>query len=653
VLTDEADGTQVAAHDVRLDATDWQFEAFYGLYQYLSWHVAPDRRGVDDARIVAEVGEWIGTQVLGPIADALATRTRRRPVTVRVIVPAEAAELLACPLELAHVNGKPLSTQDITLVLQPGPGAGADDTPGTRDRLRVLGLFSLPEGGQPLSLRRERQALVTLIDGIAASGKAADVRVLQYGVTRALLRDVLAEAEGWDIIHISGHGAPGELLLETADGMPDQVSATQLADMLFTAREHVRLITIAACWSAAESVADQRRRLGLPIKSEGNQTPGSERAHPAAASSAPSSMLAAELVSRLDCAVLAMRYPVNDEFAIALTERLYELLLVEGQPLPRALAMTLRELLAPLSEPSAATEQAFPPLSVATPALFGGMAVDLSLTAPERDGPAGRNVTPLKLTRFPPQPERFVGRVAVMARSSAALALRSGVPGVLLHGMPGGGKSACALELAYGHEHAFDRLVWYKAPDDGVDITGALTDLAFVLEQELPGFHMLDALVTEARLTAFLPTLTELVKQRRILIVIGNAESLLTESGQWRDSRWGQVICALTAHNGLGRVILTSRRVPAGLTGLRAEALRDLIVQVQELAAAPPPDLFTGQVSATYAPSRFARLAQQAGGGEPGHRLVPVFDLPGWPDLCWSCAGADDRARRDMPADRQ
>ena len=73
----------------------------------------------------------------------------------------------------------------------------------------MLGLFSLPEGGQPLNLRRERHALVALIEGIAAAGKAADMRVLQYGVTRERLRDVLEEAEGWDIIHISGHGVPG------------------------------------------------------------------------------------------------------------------------------------------------------------------------------------------------------------------------------------------------------------------------------------------------------------------------------------------------------------------------------------------------------------------------------------------------------------
>jgi hypothetical protein len=45
--------------------------------------------------------------------------------------------------------------------------------PGTL-QLRVLGLFSLPDGGQPLNLRRERHSLVQLIRGIAANGRAAE-----------------------------------------------------------------------------------------------------------------------------------------------------------------------------------------------------------------------------------------------------------------------------------------------------------------------------------------------------------------------------------------------------------------------------------------------------------------------------------------------
>ncbi len=147
------------------------------------------------------------------------------------------------------------------------------------------------------------------------------------------------------------------------------------------------------------------------------------------------------------------------------------------------------------------------------------------------------------------------------------------MPGVLLHGMPGGGKTACALELAYTHEHAFDRLVWFKAPDEGQDIRAALADFALTLERELPGFQMVHVLADEEKLTAFLPRLTELAEQRRALIVIDNAESLLTEDGGWRDDRWGQVTGALCAHRGLGRLVVTSRRVPAEAGGLRVLAV--------------------------------------------------------------------------------
>ena len=99
-----------------------------------------------------------------------------------------------------------------------------------------------------------------------------------------------------------------------------------------------------------------------------------------------------------------------------------------------------------------------------------------------------------------------------MARASAALAAESGIPGVLLHGMPGGGKTACALELAYGHEHAFDRLIW-SAPDEGMAINGALTDFALTLERYLAASRWPTLLASADSLAAFLPRLTELMER--------------------------------------------------------------------------------------------------------------------------------------------
>jgi len=108
-----SDGSFVADHEVRLDAGCWQFKAFSDLWDYLQWGAAPDRRIEDEARIVADVGAWIGEHVLGQVGAAVATAS---PATVRVIAPGDAESLLFLPLELAHVGGMPLSVQEVTLV---------------------------------------------------------------------------------------------------------------------------------------------------------------------------------------------------------------------------------------------------------------------------------------------------------------------------------------------------------------------------------------------------------------------------------------------------------------------------------------------------------------------------------------------------------
>jgi hypothetical protein len=142
----------LADHEVRLDPDDWQFGAFGDLTGYLSWHVAPDRRREEEARIVGEVDAWIGSLVLGPIADTL---ERRRPVAVRVVVPAAAEALLFRPLELAHAGGEPLSAQEITLVMQAGREDG--DVLTGSERLRVLGPEPAPRAVLTrAALRRDR-----------------------------------------------------------------------------------------------------------------------------------------------------------------------------------------------------------------------------------------------------------------------------------------------------------------------------------------------------------------------------------------------------------------------------------------------------------------------------------------------------------------
>jgi hypothetical protein len=47
-----------------------------------------------------------------------------------------------------------------------------------------------------------------------------ELKVAQYGVTRARLAEIAGTGDGWDVLHLSGHGGPGSFLLEHADDAP-------------------------------------------------------------------------------------------------------------------------------------------------------------------------------------------------------------------------------------------------------------------------------------------------------------------------------------------------------------------------------------------------------------------------------------------------
>jgi len=549
-LTDAA-GKFLADHQVALDPTEAEYAGFLDLEAYLDQYAAPDKWPEDEVRLIEEVGAWIGRRVLGPVATRIVDYGT--PVTVRVVVPPEASGLLYRPLELAHAYDQPLALHDVSLVFEVAGEAPAVRWRPVGDRLRMLAVFSLPTDVSALALRRERHALKRLIQRIAQMyGLAIKLRVLQYGVTRDALREVLEEGEGWDIMHFSGHGLRAGLMLEQPDGKQDLIPTKELEKLLHPARGRLKLVTLSSCLSAAATIEETLRWLGIqpPAPPPSTEEP-EEGAIPA---------VARALVRDLDCAVLAMRYPVGDDFAIALAAELYERLLGKRQRLARALQLALPKALGERPYPGT------PPLSVATPALFGRRAVGLALKPPP-SATTDFAPPPTGLAYFPPEPERFVGRVGPMSRASAALAPQSGQTGILFHGMAGAGKTACALELAYRYESGrFQGLVWHKAPDEGSDIEGALLNLALDMEKQLPGLQMAHLVDRAEEFVAWLPRLTELLERYSILIVLDNLESLLTPAGRWRDERWSHMVDALLAHHGLSRTVLTSRRRPADLS---------------------------------------------------------------------------------------
>jgi CHAT domain len=340
-----------------------------------------------------------------------------------------------------------------------------------------------------------------------------ELQVVQYGVTREKLAQIVDTGDGWDVLHLSGHGGPGAFLLEHPDGSPDPVDVADLVAMLRPVRRRVKLAVVSACESAAAVTAQTLRLIGLDDQADRVEDEAG------GGSGEGSAGVAAALVAALDCAVVAMRYPVNDEFAIGFGAMLYEHVFGRGQPVDVAVARALKRASG---------------VALATPGVFGARAAGLQLRVPAGTPDLDPDRSPVAY--LPPEPVRFVGRAEAMARASAALAPASGRTGVLLHGMVGAGKTACATELAYRHQDSFAAIGFWQGPTREDEWEGALAGLATALETQLGryGFAMTGHIATVQELAAFLPRLRQLWTEQGVLLVLDNLEPILTPEGTWR-----------------------------------------------------------------------------------------------------------------------
>jgi CHAT domain len=574
-LRDEATGGVIAEHRVALDdpADSNQVDAFGDLYDYVRWHIDPLWRD-DEQRIITETGTWARDAVLG---DAItAAIIAAAPATVLVSVPAPADAALLWPLELAFADGAPLAARgDVSFVYCVGHSTPVPDDP-VRP-LRILAAFPSPTGTGITAQRRKRHGLAELIAVIASRDEAAiELQVLQYGVTRQRLSEAIAAGGGWDVVHLAGHGRRGVFLLDQPDGSADWVSTADLAGLLRPTQGRLKLAMLASCESATEAAPDTLRLLGMPAK----------EAEPAANhATGHVSGLAMGLAAELGCAVVATRYVVTDEFSIAFDQVFYDQLLSRGEPAGVASARAVATVLAAASTggpvpgggPVVAVPGAPAPAGIraATLGVFGARAASLTLRA----APAGAGGAMVigaaagRMAGFPDQPERFVGRYALMTTMSTALRLGSSSTAVLLQGMPGIGKTACALELAYLCQDQFSAVAFWRPPAES-DPDLVLRSLADALRKQLgqsgAGFAP-QPRWGRRRWSTYARRLREDMRAGGVLVVIDNLEELLHPDGSWRDPRWGAIFDALAAHGGGSRLVATSRFAPAAFAESRAE----------------------------------------------------------------------------------
>lgn len=549
-------------HEVNLDPAHAYYSAFTNLDRYLWVHSDPMRRISDQIKVMKEVGDWVGENVFGNVGKILSKL--KVPMIVRVQVPSDDRWLLYLPLEMARIEGKPLALSNARLVFELADREPLIDKDPISKRLRILAIFSLPTDASVLALRRERRELTNIFNRIAQNKNLAiDFRILQYGVTRETLAKALQDGEGWDLIHFSGHGERAELLLEKSDGTGDLINRSDLADILASATGRLKLVTLSACLSAAATLEETMVWLKLWKHDVAKSNSASVSSEPSKNDSVPA--LAWELERDLDCAVLAMRYPVGDEFAINLASKFYDLLLDKNQPMARALQTAMQET---LKSDKGDYNASIPPISLATPTICGGRAADLIIEPPPAAGDMSK--TPYaSLAYFPDEPEHFVGRSGPLAQASSVLASESNKRGVLFHGMAGAGKTACANEIAHHYHRNQIRFqggfVWYSAPEAGRDILTSLKDFAGTMERTLDDLKMAYIVDRSEEFEAWLPRLSEYLGRKSVLIVLDNIENLLTSDDDWRDKRWGSLVNALLKHSGQSRLIVTSRRVPKGI----------------------------------------------------------------------------------------
>ncbi|MGH3826297.1 MAG: hypothetical protein ACRDQX_03860 [Pseudonocardiaceae bacterium] len=132
----------------------------------------------------------------------------------------------------------------------------------------------------------------------ARGRRRVESRVAQYGVTREKLADLAESGGGWDVLHLSGHGKAGQILLERADGSPDPVSTAELIGLLRPMRARVTLAMVSACESAAATTAETLRWLGLDDPAAELETPAAQEAP------VPPEGVVRALVAELRCTVV-------------------------------------------------------------------------------------------------------------------------------------------------------------------------------------------------------------------------------------------------------------------------------------------------------------------------------------------------------------
>jgi tetratricopeptide (TPR) repeat protein len=555
----------------------------------LEWrraHPDPQAAPGDGDTALVEVGRRLSEDFLaGPAGTALAARVAEAAGLNEVLelslevaeqplsdLPWEALQVPQASGEIAEAGGSPLVLHRNVAAYRLIGGLGTAPAHKVRGPLRLLVAIASPETAEAelLDYEAELARIVAAVEPARTRAEGgAYVRVLNEGSLTAIHTALAQDPEGFHVLHLSCHARPGELLLETADGQPDLVTARRLLDEGVPAGADLPMVMLSGC-STGLAARQERLHPGAPAPAppaSAPTDPDGPRLKQDDRGEATLASFAAELVAAGVPMVLAMQEPVTDRYATALSAEFYRRLATGATPDPllalaeaRRAAERDRQNLPPGSPLRGPAEWATPALTTRA----------LRLPLFNRREPFGPVQPPQAPVLADGVVVREVGDFVGRRREirQARRVLTGDKAGLVLHGIGGVGKSTLAAEVlrSLGDETG---LVVSRAGQVSVD--DVLGEIGARLHQAASAAAGVEDLARAALyLRAADQEWTERVRllAEQILpaipmtVLLDNFEDNLTEApGGWqvRDPELGAFLAGWARRPGQGRLLFTSR----------------------------------------------------------------------------------------------
>jgi len=442
-----------------------------------------------EEQIVSRLGLFVGKQVLGEAIFRKLTESNVRRTLV-VTLPLTSENLLAAafariPWEIARLSPDEPALMEKNLVVRVMTAEAKSDPAvldsakkdfAKGDHLRVLMVFAEAPGSRPLAMRLEREQLLNLFYNDIFPRKRVQADVLCHGVTLSVLRERISAANGYHIVHWSGHGHHNLLEIQGENGEKNYISGKELVTLFQESGGFIpQIVFLSACLSGTfvdihdwnsfhAAVTGRRSHAGAWEREDGGKEAQSPVLPEILTNPAGYTGTALELLKTGVPQVIAMRYEVGDDYARDLARQFFKRLLADpgkhstegALALARSDLFTDRKLAARLGA-----------VNHATPLMFGREGRILEPAEEESDQTDSFFPQPQPLlpggSHELDTPENFVGRSEELTQLNTRW-LPDGAPAVaLIQGLAGMGKTVMAAEAVHLWHSRFRCVLAFQA----------------------------------------------------------------------------------------------------------------------------------------------------------------------------------------------